>query len=556
MGPKTPGKTAVTPPTNTSKRKAGSPASSQQPLKVTKILSKELLTSTKSSRASTTSASDPSIMETDHEEMISDEELNPPSVVVSSIVNPTTGASRQPLASRSARLNLENIVDIPEDTRQVMVSGSFQNSNFSKLNPIQLAKAIDAVSGPVSKVEHLRSGNLLITCNSLSQVKSFIACKAFSEKQIPVYVTVAWTRHLSYGKIYAPEFLSESLENILDYIKDQKVVGVRKLYGDPLKQNVPLYVLTFLGKLPASIKIGYSSFRIDKYYPSPINCGKCCRWGHISANCRGNPVCSRCGLMGHIKINCNQEKPHCINCKGEHEANSRICNVFERERQVCNLAADMGISFTEARNSLNNHTNSSHIPTSIIPLTPTCPDITNNKSFPSLDSIIRSSQPSTSNKTASQVRNHEPIHAALSSDSQNSVWFSQQSGCSTAYQPYSSSLPHLTPPTPPRPPSTSLSSSNAFINESDNLMPNSSLKSSLTTNDNNNNSVSNTPETNNGNSFDLKKLIVSLLPILIKLFLSSNTSDKIECFVQIGQLLQAETVVSSILAQTNLGSFL
>ncbi|GBN35897.1 hypothetical protein AVEN_131880-1 [Araneus ventricosus] len=45
----------------------------------------------------------------------------------------------------------------------------------------------------------------------------------------------------------------------------------------------------------------------------PTKCYKCCRYGHISTNCKEEETCPRCGENGHKRADCDKEV-NCINC--------------------------------------------------------------------------------------------------------------------------------------------------------------------------------------------------------------------------------------------------
>ena len=46
---------------------------------------------------------------------------------------------------------------------------------------------------------------------------------------------------------------------------------------------------------------------------------------------------------------------------------------------------------------------------------------------------------------------------------------------------------------------------------------------------------------------DLQNILKLILPFIMRLFLSENITDKIECFVEIGKLLNLEEIVDSML---------
>ena len=53
---------------------------------------------------------------------------------------------------------------------------------------------------------------------------------------------------------------------------------------------------------------------------------------------------------------------------------------------------------------------------------------------------------------------------------------------------------------------------------------------------------------NDSNKYDIKQLIIKLLPMLIKLCLASQPTDKLACIVEIGEMLEVQSLVSSIIA--------
>ena len=100
---------------------------------------------------------------------------------------------------------------------------------------------------------------MLITTKNLSQVQTLLSVRVFSNRNIPVTAKAVWGRQFSFGKIYAPELSELSLEEILELMKHAGVVSVRKLFWDPNRASVPMYVLTFLDtNRPEKIRIGYS----------------------------------------------------------------------------------------------------------------------------------------------------------------------------------------------------------------------------------------------------------------------------------------------------------
>ena len=220
--------------------------------------------------------------------------------------------------------------------------------NVAKLNPFKLARATDNLCGAVERVEHKKSGSLLITTKTIELVHLILKAKTFTEDKIPIRTTIAWTSQLAYGRVYASEFLE-----LLVMLKPSNVVGERKLYQDPNRSHSPLCVLTFLSKYgPVRIQAGYSSLKVDPYYQSPSCCTKCCRWDHSSTYCRSVQICNKCGKR-HKQAECSSELTKCVNCLGEHFATSKTCPVYLNAKEICRVKSVQRVSYNEARQRVN-----------------------------------------------------------------------------------------------------------------------------------------------------------------------------------------------------------
>jgi hypothetical protein len=164
---------------------------------------------------------------------------------------PISNTERNKLSAQ-ADLSSPNIIqDLPPSIRKVYVRCLDDNLTLAKLNPLKLAKAIDTLCGPVQGVQHLKTGGLYISCNTLEQVNTLLAVKLLpiaQDCQIPIQITIALNAQTSLGKIYAPELYEESCENLLELLRPSGVIAVRKLFRDPTKSYLPLFVITFLNK--------------------------------------------------------------------------------------------------------------------------------------------------------------------------------------------------------------------------------------------------------------------------------------------------------------------
>ena len=86
-------------------------------------------------------------------------------------------------------------------------------------------------------------------------------------------------------------------------------------------------ILTFSqATIPTSLKAGYLNIAVQQYYPSPLRCFKCQRFGHSKFACKRSAICARCGSEEHGENPCGGPL-NCINCKGTHTAYDKSCPV-------------------------------------------------------------------------------------------------------------------------------------------------------------------------------------------------------------------------------------
>lgn len=456
--------------------------------------------------------------------------------------------------SRVARVNLnsqENLSNLPTSTRQVFLTSTETSHNIAKMNPLRIAAELDQICDKVVNVEHKSSGSLLITTHTIEQVQTLLKVTQFIDG-IPVQAAVAWESHLSQGKLFAPELRDESLDNILTTLKSSGVVSIRKLFSDPRKSTVPLFVLTFLGKqCPDKITVGYSIYQIDKYIPSPLRCGKCCRWGHSGANCRSVPVCGTCGEKNHLQSDCTAI-PFCINCRGNHNSFSKNCPTYLQEVEVCHLTAEQGITFSEARTIVRNKRKGNQQPAAMTTRvsSPTSAELASQMNFPNLPQQAQASSSYANSLTKQPLlvtsTNSYPVSQDNISHTLDTPWIT--AGQSTPLRTYNNhpeviTLNSQTPSTMLDLPS--LTQPTLSLRQTPNTAP-STMKTQEQ-------SISASED----HTFNyIKKLLQNILPSILRLFLSTTITEKIECFIEIGNSLQMNSVIADALNKMGLTSHL
>ncbi|GBL92310.1 hypothetical protein AVEN_54316-1, partial [Araneus ventricosus] len=178
------------------------------------------------------------------------------------------------------------------------------------------------------------------------------------EKIGNIEVTVTPHRTLNYSKgvISESEFQRDLEEDLLDCLKDQKIISVRRITIKKNGQNFPTkhLILTFnTPVLPKSVKIAYINCNVKHYIPNPLRCFKCQRFGHTLTACRSKQNCARCSLPDHDSNNCSSTTPKCYNCTGEHPAYFKSCPRYKHEKEIQTVKITKNISFPEARKIVN-----------------------------------------------------------------------------------------------------------------------------------------------------------------------------------------------------------
>ncbi|KAG0432490.1 hypothetical protein HPB47_020798, partial [Ixodes persulcatus] len=83
----------------------------------------------------------------------------------------------------------------------------------------------------------------------------------------------------------------------------------------------------------------------------PIQCRKCCGYGHREANCKRPPICSRCGEAHDGNDTCSGEEK-CANCSQAHAATSSSCLKWQRESETRSYARKHAVDFRAARSAV------------------------------------------------------------------------------------------------------------------------------------------------------------------------------------------------------------
>ena len=427
---------------------------------------------------------------------------------------------------------------IPLNAKKLFMTSQDNNVKLALLNPISLKRAIIELSGPVENIQFLKTGNLFVTCETNSQLTTMIKKNAISinSKIIPVKFSLAYDELTTQGKIYAPNLDGTDLGDILAELKDQKVIKIEKLLKDATKAHISLYLITFSGTIcPEVVQVAFCRYKVDRYYPAPRRCSKCCRWGHIKSMCKSQAFCAKCGEKGHDLASCTSEITKCPHCSLDHTAFSRSCQRVKDEKEIIKIKCDNKISYANAKALYYTGVNSSSQTNNSLNLSQTSPSY--NRNFPQMMSQNQNISQNPSSSQESTIFDSNGTNIPCN----QSAWF-----------------PPATRQYPDKPSQISQSSTSA--NYQRNFISQHSLRNYNVSQTNlpvNTQNLNDSPQSQSLSSINsLITLFAPFIPSLIKFLFAQDFTSKIESLKDLSIKLNIESLIEPIIAELNISSII
>jgi len=150
---------------------------------------------------------------------------------------------------------------------------------------------------------------------------------------------------------------SLSDEEILLALKNQDipVQAVRRLSkSDTSTSRTPSYLLSFTTQtLPETINIFYGKIPVSTYFPFPLRCRQCLKYGH-SLPCSKPKACFNCAKDHHDLNGKDCKSPvKCVACESDqHNVLSSDCPRYKLECKAVKMSIENGITVPDARKFL------------------------------------------------------------------------------------------------------------------------------------------------------------------------------------------------------------
>ena len=151
--------------------------------------------------------------------------------------------------------------------------------------------------------------------------------------------------------------------------------------------------------------------KVDVYIPNPLRCYHCQVFGPHENKSGRHVVCCNCGEPEHCRPSGICDKPaKCVNCSGDHPANSKLCPQWEIEKKNLKIKCENNLSFPVARKQYEQFYTDQTYASAVKPGTCNKSTQTDNKSTQTDDSFTEYLKQQTTEKTqgTQEKRNLSP----------------------------------------------------------------------------------------------------------------------------------------------------
>ena len=257
---------------------------------------------------------------------------------------------------------------------------------YTELNVIAADSEIRRKIGNPKKISKLNKNSLMIQITAEKQGKILRELKTVSGH--PTVCEPHRSLNIVKGTVLSETMGNIPMDDLLTTLENQgvsKIERIKRKVENELR-DTNRYIITFnRTKLPPLLKLTEWHHEIvETYVPKPARCTRCQTFGHFRKWCnKDRDLCVRCGGDDHFAGECTND-PKCVNCSGNHPANSTDCPTYIFRSEVMATMAKMHILHSEAMDIVKEQYRQDGIQYSTI--------------------TRRSNQPTTSNNNSQQER--------------------------------------------------------------------------------------------------------------------------------------------------------
>lgn len=225
-----------------------------------------------------------------------------------------------------------------------------QGEEEKKLNPFIVGKSMDILVGEIDGTTTEANGTrYVLRVRNVEQAKKLLAMKNLCDNS-PVSV-IAHPRLNRRRCVFSCRETQEMTEEeLINGLKNQNVIEVKRIFRteNGQKINTPTVIVTLEGTVvPEHIKVGPLRIQTRIYIPNPTICYRCYNYGHTKFRCKSEAKCRNCSKIHNLEGDCT-EAAFCFHCQGNHGPSSRICPIYNKEKEAMRLQYTKGVTYNEA----------------------------------------------------------------------------------------------------------------------------------------------------------------------------------------------------------------
>lgn len=234
------------------------------------------------------------------------------------------------------------------------------NSNATTLHPVTFGRFLkyNNIKGIVNgSLKRVGRNRISLAFSSYSEANWFLGHDNLKKENYKAFIPTFNVTRMGVVKGVPNEWTEEEvLSSINVPIGCGPILKVRrikrKVFINETTQyiNTGTVIITFDGQvLPSRVYMFYTALPVELYIYPTIQCYNCCRFGHVKGQCRSVPKCYKCG-QGHSGDSCDVEEDSyfCCLCKGSHQATSKKCLEYTRQKAIKETMSKSCISYMEA----------------------------------------------------------------------------------------------------------------------------------------------------------------------------------------------------------------
>ncbi|KAG0429877.1 hypothetical protein HPB47_023190 [Ixodes persulcatus] len=175
--------------------------------------------------------------------------------------------------------------------------------------------------------------------------RALLACTQICGLKVRAYEPVPW--HFSVGVI----------KDVDTSLSDAEIEHVRSPEGQVLRirrlgQSSIVKIAFSETTLPSFAYLGHVRHPVSPFKKRPIQCRKCCVYGHREPTCKHPPICSRCAEAHDGNGTCSGQEI-CANCSQALPATSSSCPKWQRENETRSYARKHAVDIRAARSAVS-----------------------------------------------------------------------------------------------------------------------------------------------------------------------------------------------------------